>query len=247
MNNNLPEEWELFNRIFAELKPPRHVVPGNHDVLFNYDFVEASYSAAPKNKPEYAKIVRQALEAAADEGFTGAAALYQKYTGAKPAQLIEHQGCAFITVPFLTTRADAEQLKFLRDQLARTSNHRHVFVDFLLQQLAVDPLQDLTRPAEHAGAILPAQPTREILQQHGDECRRSAVSRHIRHVHCKVAIGDAEVVDEISAEHERGNDAVLDAVTVDCHRIRRQHGGTTTHAARLCNRDGVGADVARGG
>lgn len=128
VNNNLPEEWELFNRIFAELKPPRHVVPGNHDVLFNYDFVEASYSSAPKNKPEYAEIVRQALTAAADEGFDGPAALYEKYTGAKPAQLIEHQGCAFITVPFLTTRADAEQLRFLREQLARTSKHRHVFV-----------------------------------------------------------------------------------------------------------------------
>ncbi len=40
VNNNLPEKWEIFNRVFAKLKPPRHVVPGNHDVLFNYSFVE---------------------------------------------------------------------------------------------------------------------------------------------------------------------------------------------------------------
>lgn len=128
VNNNLPEEWELFNRIFSELKPPRHVVPGNHDVLFNYDFVEASYSSAPKNRPDYAEIVRKALATAANDGFTGPAALYEKYTGAKPRQLIEHGGCAFITVPFLTTRADPEQLTFLREQLQKTGKHKHVFV-----------------------------------------------------------------------------------------------------------------------
>ncbi|MGZ0169192.1 MAG: metallophosphoesterase family protein [Planctomycetales bacterium] len=84
VNNNLPEEWKMFNEIFAELKSPKHVVPGNYDVLFNYDFIEDSYSTAPEKKPEYAKIVKQALVDAAKEGFTGPTALYEKYTGAKP-------------------------------------------------------------------------------------------------------------------------------------------------------------------
>jgi predicted phosphohydrolase len=128
VNNNLPEEWEMFNQIFAELKPPKHVVPGNHDVLFNYDFIEASYSSAPEQKPEYAKIVKQALADAAKEGFTGPAALYEKYTGVKPRQLIEHGDCAFITVPFLTMRADAEQIEFLKEQLERSKDKKHVFV-----------------------------------------------------------------------------------------------------------------------
>ncbi len=128
VNNNLPEEWELFNKTFAELKPPKHVVPGNHDVLFNYDFMEASYSTAPEKKPEYAKIVKQALADAAKEGFTGPAALYEKFTGAKPRQLIEHGDCAFITVPFLTMRADAEQIEFLKDQLERSKDRKHIFV-----------------------------------------------------------------------------------------------------------------------
>ena len=128
VNNNLPEEWELFNRIFAELKPPRHVVPGNHDVLFNYDFVEASYSSAPEKKPEYAKLVKAALASAAQKGFTGSAALYEKYTGSKPRQMIEHKNCAFITVPFLTTRADPEQIEFLKSQLQKTKDRQHVFV-----------------------------------------------------------------------------------------------------------------------
>lgn len=128
VNNNLPDEWELFNQTFSALKPPKHVVPGNHDVLFNYDFIEASYSSAPEQNPEYARIVRQALDDAAKEGFTGPAALYEKYTGDKPRQLIEYGDCAFITVPFLTMRADREQIVFLRDQLGKTREKQHVFV-----------------------------------------------------------------------------------------------------------------------
>ncbi len=128
VNNNLPEEWELFNRMFADLKPPKHVVPGNHDVLFNYDFVEQSYASAPKQKPEYAAIVQKALDEAKKDGFTGSTALYEKYTGSKPRQLIEHGNCAFITVPFLTMRADAEQIDYLREQLERTKDKQHVFV-----------------------------------------------------------------------------------------------------------------------
>lgn len=128
VNNNLPEEWKLFNRVFADLTPPKYVVPGNHDVLFNYNFVEQSYSSAPKQKPQYAAIVRESLAAAKRDGFTGPAALYEKYTGSKPRQRIEHRDCAFIMVPFLTTRADTEQIDYLRDQLERTKDKRHVFV-----------------------------------------------------------------------------------------------------------------------
>ncbi|MBP86533.1 MAG: hypothetical protein CMJ64_07450 [Planctomycetaceae bacterium] len=128
VNNNLPEEWQLFNEKFSKLKPPRHVVPGNHDVLFNYDFVEESYSSAPTKRPDYAAIVREALASAKKEGFSGAAALYEKYTDSKPRQMIEHGECAFVTVPFLTMRADAEQIDFLRSQLKKTKDKRHVFV-----------------------------------------------------------------------------------------------------------------------
>ena len=128
VNNNLPEEWKLFKKVFAKLKPPKHVVPGNHDVLFNYDFVEKSYSSAPKQKPQYAAIVQQAMAEAKQDGFTGPTALYQKYTGSKPRQTVEFQDCAFITVPFLTTRADEEQIEFLRGQLQRAKQKQHVFV-----------------------------------------------------------------------------------------------------------------------
>lgn len=128
VNNNLPEEWKIFNRVFAKLQPPRHVVPGNHDVLFNYDFVEKSYSSAAEKKPEYAVLVAKALSDAKGEGFQGPAALYEKYTGSRPRQLIEFRDCAFITVPFLTTRADTGQVDFLEQQLVASQDKQHVFV-----------------------------------------------------------------------------------------------------------------------
>jgi len=128
VNNNLPEEWDLFNEVFAKLKPRRYVVPGNHDVLFNYNFIEASYSSAPEKKPDYATLVKMALVRAQKDGFKGPAALFEKYTGSPPRQTIVHGDSAFITVPFLTTRADPEQIEYLRKQLEATADKRHVFV-----------------------------------------------------------------------------------------------------------------------
>lgn len=128
VNNNLPEEWKLFKRVFDKLEPPCHFAPGNHDVLFNYDFVESSYASAPQKRPDYARIVAQAVREAKAEGLVGPAALFQKHTGAKPQQRIEHRDAAFVIVPFLTTRADAPALDYLRTQLNATSGKRHVFV-----------------------------------------------------------------------------------------------------------------------
>lgn len=128
VNNNLPEEWNLFKQVFGRLAPPWHAAPGNHDVLFNYDFLEASYASAPEKNPEYAAIVKQAVDAARNDGLTGPAALFQKYTGNPPQQMIEHGDCAFICVSFLTQRAESRQLDFLREQLEQTQSKQHVFV-----------------------------------------------------------------------------------------------------------------------
>lgn len=128
VNNNLPEEWELFNSIFAELKPRRIDIPGNHDVLFNYDFVEASYASAPEKRPDYQKLVDEALAEAKKEGFEGPTALFEKFTGSPARQRIEIGDAAFITVPFLTTRADPEQVEYLRKELAACADKRFVFV-----------------------------------------------------------------------------------------------------------------------
>lgn len=128
VNNNLPEEWGLFNRVFGKLKPKQYAAPGNHDVLFNYKFIEQSYAGAPKAKPDYDKIVKRAVAAANKEGFRGPTALYEKYTGSKPQQLVEYRNSAFLIVGFLTQRIDPSQMRFLREQLKKTAKKEHVFI-----------------------------------------------------------------------------------------------------------------------
>lgn len=128
VNNNLPEEWELFNKHFDQLKSPLEVVAGNHDVLFNYDFVEALYSSAPQKAPEYAKLVASAVEEASGEGFKGPTALFEKYTGRKPDRIVEFGETAFIMISFMTQRADDAQMQFLKTALEQTKNKKHVFI-----------------------------------------------------------------------------------------------------------------------
>ncbi len=128
VNNNLPEEWDLFNEVFSKLEPKYYTMPGNHDVLFNYDFVESMYASAPEKNPEYAAQVKEAVQQAAKEGFKGPSALYEKYTGSPTQQVIKIKDAAFITLPFLTQRAEPEDLAYLRQQLEATQGIRHVFV-----------------------------------------------------------------------------------------------------------------------
>ena len=128
VNNNLPEEWKLFQKHFGLLKPPLEVVAGNHDVLFNYNFVESLYASASKAAPEYAKLVAAAVKDASDEGYNGPTALFEKFTGRKPDRIAEYGDTAFITISFMTQRADDAQMKFLRNALEKTKDKGHVFV-----------------------------------------------------------------------------------------------------------------------
>lgn len=128
VNNNLPEEWKLFQKHFGRLKPTLEVVAGNHDVLFNYNFVESLYASAPKEAPEYAKLVAAAVKTASAEGYHGPTALFEKFTGRKPDRIAIYGDTAFITISFMTQRADAVQMQFLRDALEKTKNKGHVFV-----------------------------------------------------------------------------------------------------------------------
>ena len=128
VNNNLPEEWRLFQEHFEKLKPRLEPVAGNHDVLFNYDFVEPLYASAVKEAPEYAKLVADAVDKASGEGFKGPTALFEKFTGRKPDRTVVYGDTAFILISFMTQRADDAQMKFLRTALEHTKNKRHVFV-----------------------------------------------------------------------------------------------------------------------
>ena len=128
VNNNLPEEWQLFRQHFDQVQALK-LVAGNHDVLFNYDFIESLYADAAKEVPDYARQVRDAVQLAAKEGFKGPTSLFEKYTGQKPNRIADYGDIALIMVSFMTQRADATQLQFLRDALEKTKDRNHVFVD----------------------------------------------------------------------------------------------------------------------
>ena len=128
VNNNLPEEWQLFRKHFDQVQAPLELVAGNHDVLFNYDFIESLYADAPKKSPDYARQVREAVQLAAKEGFRGPTSLFEKYTGQKANRIAEYGETALIMVSFMTQRADATQLQFLRHALEKTKDRNHVFV-----------------------------------------------------------------------------------------------------------------------
>ena len=128
VNNNLPEEWQLFRQHFDQVQAPLELVAGNHDVLFNYDFIESLYADAAKKSPDYARQVRDAVHLAAKEGFKGPTSLFEKYTGQKPNRIAAYGDIALIMVSFMTQRADATQLQFLREALEKTKDRNHVFV-----------------------------------------------------------------------------------------------------------------------
>ena len=128
VEDNLPDDWHLFNEVFAKLRPTCHIMPGNHDVMFSHTFVEKQYATAAERKPEQARIVRQAASAAAKEGFTGPTALYEKHTGRRPHQTVVQGDCAFICTQILTQTVEAEGIRWLRAQLEETKNVKHLFV-----------------------------------------------------------------------------------------------------------------------
>ena len=128
VEDNLPEEWNLFNEIFADLEMPYTVMAGNHDVLYVHNFVERGYSSAPQKKPDYLAKVTKAMEDAAAEGYTGSTALFQKFTKSRPHLVVEKGGCVFICTEILTQRIEPEEVAWLRQQLEKTKSAKHVFV-----------------------------------------------------------------------------------------------------------------------
>ena len=99
VEHNLPEEWDMFEKLIAPLTIPYTLMPGNHDVLFLHDFEEKQYSLIPEQKPEIGVLVKAASEAAAKEGYKGSTSLYRKYTGIKGPQVTKVSGSAECNPP----------------------------------------------------------------------------------------------------------------------------------------------------
>jgi len=80
--------------------------------------------------------------------------------------------------------------------------HGDMTVELALEQFLIEPAQNLAGCAEHARTILAPQTARKVLQQHGDEGRRSTMARDIGNEEDEMSIRDAEVVDEVPGQEQ---------------------------------------------
>ena len=124
-NKNTPAEWATFNRIYSTLKMPFYPVPGNHDTL---------YDRSNLNRKALGDLLETGLSnwQLADKLAGGKSddrtALYRHFTRRQPYYTVEKEGCVFLCLNTRVASVDEEQMAWLRKELERTKEAKHVFV-----------------------------------------------------------------------------------------------------------------------
>jgi len=124
-NKNTPAEWATFQRIYSKLKMPLYPVPGNHDTL---------YDRGKMNRETLGDLLDtgirnwQLADKLAGGKTEDATTLYRHFTKRAPYYSIEKNGCAFLCLNTRVASVDEEQMAWLRQELERTENAKHVFV-----------------------------------------------------------------------------------------------------------------------
>src|SRR5690606_23027263 len=95
------------------------------------------------------------------------------------------------------------------------AEHGHMLAEVATDQAAVDMPQHVgglksDRSVALQLALLIQQASSHEFQQHGDEGRRRAMAGHISQVEAQLRLGDAEVIDEVAGQVQRGKNAVLE-------------------------------------
>jgi len=111
INKGTKAEWDTFHEVYDGLKVPLYCLPGNHDVNGTG--------------------TQWAAEAAQE--FGGPLSVYQHCTRRYASEgkrrfTIEKGGCTFICLDTADANIDAEQLAWLKKELERTRQAKHVFV-----------------------------------------------------------------------------------------------------------------------
>ncbi|MBM83692.1 MAG: hypothetical protein CMJ78_24295 [Planctomycetaceae bacterium] len=124
-NKNTEAEWTTFRQIYGQLKAPLYTMPGNHDTLYDRSKLnkETLGDLLEPGKKNWALADRLAGKAEADR-----TALYQHFVGRKPYYSVEKNGSVFLCLNTGVASVDAEQMKWLKAELERTKNAKHVFV-----------------------------------------------------------------------------------------------------------------------
>jgi len=148
-NKNTVQEWQIFNEIYSKLSMPLYTLPGNHDLLRGDE-----YRADPDKLGDLkdATLANWAYaEQLKAEGYTGRAALYEKFTNNKGRlnYTIEKNGTVFICLNNAAQEITADQLKWLKGELEKSKSARHVFV---LGHYPIDPSFGNMVPEEKGAA-----------------------------------------------------------------------------------------------
>jgi len=124
-NKNTEAEWKTFGRIYGALKPPLHAMPGNHDTLYDRGKLDRQTlgDLLESGQQNWRLADQLAGKKSADR-----TTLFTHFTGKKPYYTVEKNGCVFLCLNTGVASVDPEQLKWLRTELERTKNAKHVFV-----------------------------------------------------------------------------------------------------------------------
>jgi predicted phosphodiesterase len=124
-NKNTETEWKTFKRIYGALQPPLHAMPGNHDTL--YDRMKLDRKTLG-DLLESGQKNWSLADMLAGKKSANRTALFSHFTGKKPYYAVEKNGCVFLCLNTGVASVDPEQLKWLRAELERTKDAKHVFV-----------------------------------------------------------------------------------------------------------------------
>lgn len=124
-NKNTETEWKTFQRIYGKLKAPLYAMPGNHDTLYDREKLDKKTlgDLLVPGKKNW-----QLADKLAGTKTTDRTALYRHFIGREPYYSVEKNGCVFLCLNTGVASVDQEQMKWLRAELERTKNAKHVFV-----------------------------------------------------------------------------------------------------------------------
>lgn len=124
-NKNTPAEWETFNRIYSKLTMPFYPVPGNHDTLYDRSKLDRDTLGDLLDSGKKNWALADKLAGGKTEDRT---TLYRHFTKREPYYSVEKNGCAFLCLNTRVASVDEEQMAWLRKELERTKDYKHVFV-----------------------------------------------------------------------------------------------------------------------
>jgi 3',5'-cyclic AMP phosphodiesterase CpdA len=124
-NKNTEAEWKTFKQIYGALKPPLHAMPGNHDTLYDRSKLDRKTLG---DLLETGQKNWGLADQLAGKPSANPTALFTHFTGQKPYYAVEKNGCVFLCLNTGVAAVDPQQIQWLRAELERTKNAKHVFV-----------------------------------------------------------------------------------------------------------------------